>query len=564
MSSMTPTMTTSTSKNNGHHPCGCSDSTPSQACCCNLVCFDKPNYFCGHLLTDGDLTLQQKYVVEKNKLYHRTMDGYGIVCGLKLTCDCDCKGHIWIHDGFAIDDCGNDLVVCEATRFDVIGALKAKGLLFTDPPEEECEGHERRKRCEVKQCFYVTICYEETESNFETPFQSTCTSGPKQCLPTRVHEGVRFDVTDKLPPRQHYLDELEEKFRCCFELFCDGPISGIMREKHRILRSVIIEGKVNRDDWHEACQVFCQLRAYFLNHLRIKCDQFNCDIEKEVLCLRCPEWGPNDPKIAELQEVFRKLVTLMAQYQFDCALGELVFNCQQPCEAHCLVLGTVEVLDGKLIRVCNAPRRYLWAPANLIPVLFYTVYNDMFGGRKDRHCCPDFDKFMPEQFLQLFELDSCALSKTALAGVEAMRAVQEALHRCFDFTDTALFASSVLRDVDREKIEGLGVTPLPRRPVSDLQSFNPLQALYAAMPLRTGGYAVQYEKNTKVERVLPEFFDLVSPDKQISKVLETALAHKSAQVDTLNARIEELSARLAALEDQGKKGKKKSDDRAEQ
>jgi len=112
---MSPTQTASTvpaaQTNSGKSPCGCKDHTPSQPCCCNLVCFDRPNYFCGHLLTDGDLTLQQKYVVEKNKLYHRTMHGHGIVCGLKLTCDCDCKGNILIHDGFAIDDCGNDLVV---------------------------------------------------------------------------------------------------------------------------------------------------------------------------------------------------------------------------------------------------------------------------------------------------------------------------------------------------------------------------------------------------------------------------------------------------------------------
>src|ERR1043165_2563322 len=107
--------------------CHCAKPKPDGTCC-NLVCFERPNYFCGHLLTDADLTLQQKYVVEKNKLYHRTMDGYGIVCGLKLACDCECKGNILIHDGFAIDDCGNDLILCETARFDVIGALKEKGL----------------------------------------------------------------------------------------------------------------------------------------------------------------------------------------------------------------------------------------------------------------------------------------------------------------------------------------------------------------------------------------------------------------------------------------------------
>src|SRR5262245_4749176 len=125
------TQTTTSSQPHGSgkaSPCGCHDEAPSQPQCCQIVCFDRPNYFCGHLLTDGDLSLQQRYTIEKNKLYHRALDGYGVACGLKITCDSRCAGHVLIHDGFAIDDCGNDLVVCETQRFDVIAALKRKKL----------------------------------------------------------------------------------------------------------------------------------------------------------------------------------------------------------------------------------------------------------------------------------------------------------------------------------------------------------------------------------------------------------------------------------------------------
>ena len=67
-------------------PCGCHEKEPAPCSCCGITCFERPNYFCGHLLTDADLSLDQKYVVEKNKLYHRAIDGYGIACGLKMTC----------------------------------------------------------------------------------------------------------------------------------------------------------------------------------------------------------------------------------------------------------------------------------------------------------------------------------------------------------------------------------------------------------------------------------------------------------------------------------------------
>src|SRR5262245_8784558 len=100
----------------GPAPCGCAQPHPGSTCC-DIQCFERPRYFCGHLLTDDDLSLEQRYVVEKHKLYHRTLHGHGVVCGLRLTCHGPCNGEILIGNGFAIDDCGNDLVVCEPTPF---------------------------------------------------------------------------------------------------------------------------------------------------------------------------------------------------------------------------------------------------------------------------------------------------------------------------------------------------------------------------------------------------------------------------------------------------------------
>src|SRR5947207_6873931 len=120
-------------------PCRCHEQRAQTCTCCGITCFERPNYFCGHLLTDADLSLDQKYVVEKNKLYHRAIDGYGIACGLKVTCDHHCHGHVLIHEGFAVYCCGHDLGGCENTRFDVIGTLQKKGMLVGDERDDECE-----------------------------------------------------------------------------------------------------------------------------------------------------------------------------------------------------------------------------------------------------------------------------------------------------------------------------------------------------------------------------------------------------------------------------------------
>ena len=77
---MTDTQTNPAGYKNGTKPCGCGEhhhGHHEHDCCCKLECFERPNYFCGHLLTDADLKLDQKYVIEKNKLYHRAIHGHG-------------------------------------------------------------------------------------------------------------------------------------------------------------------------------------------------------------------------------------------------------------------------------------------------------------------------------------------------------------------------------------------------------------------------------------------------------------------------------------------------------
>jgi len=141
---MTPTKPQTDQQTAKKHPCGCQGHQPcnckhEQNGCCSLVCFERPNYFCGHLLTDEDLSLEVRYVTEKNKMRNRYLFGHGVVCGLKLYCDVECKGHIRVGEGYAIDGCGNDLVVCETTPFDLIGTLRKKKMLLTEPEADPCD-----------------------------------------------------------------------------------------------------------------------------------------------------------------------------------------------------------------------------------------------------------------------------------------------------------------------------------------------------------------------------------------------------------------------------------------
>jgi hypothetical protein len=83
---------------------------------------ERPQFFPGQLLTDADLSAGLNYVIEKNKLHNRFLHGWGVVCGLKVKCFPCCTGHgssgkVLVEPGYAIDCCGNDIVLSDEQEF---------------------------------------------------------------------------------------------------------------------------------------------------------------------------------------------------------------------------------------------------------------------------------------------------------------------------------------------------------------------------------------------------------------------------------------------------------------
>jgi hypothetical protein len=105
-------------KENATHrcSCGCSDCHGD---CCSLECLIRPNFFCGQLLTDRDLKVFVDWCLAKSAL-QRFREGWGVVCGLETTCSHMDKEHnrIYVGQGYAVDCCGRDIVVCEPIWYD--------------------------------------------------------------------------------------------------------------------------------------------------------------------------------------------------------------------------------------------------------------------------------------------------------------------------------------------------------------------------------------------------------------------------------------------------------------
>jgi hypothetical protein len=132
--------------------------------CLGLQCLERPRYFTGQLLTESELNQEQSYLLAKDRLHNLYLHGPGVVCGLEVVCH-DCEGWVTVKTGYAIDPCGNDIVVCQEHPFDLIKAIR------------ECREVTRREgRCDpfrpgadpncqpLEEDWCVTIAYEEKEA----------------------------------------------------------------------------------------------------------------------------------------------------------------------------------------------------------------------------------------------------------------------------------------------------------------------------------------------------------------------------------------------------------------
>ena len=109
--------------------CGCGGQCGCDSRCCDLECLVRPRFFCGQLLTDNDLGATVDWARQRFAL-SRYRDGWGVACGLDVSCTSPKGAHaccpdgetgptVYLNPGYAVDCCGNDLVVCDPIAVDL-------------------------------------------------------------------------------------------------------------------------------------------------------------------------------------------------------------------------------------------------------------------------------------------------------------------------------------------------------------------------------------------------------------------------------------------------------------
>jgi hypothetical protein len=108
---------------------------------CDVPMLCRNAFFTGKLLTERDFTLEQQYFIDKSRLHHLALHGWGIACGLTLTPHPYCPQlRIFIEPGVAIDGCGREILVRERIEWN-LPQLDTKPTRPKDPCPPEPKGN---------------------------------------------------------------------------------------------------------------------------------------------------------------------------------------------------------------------------------------------------------------------------------------------------------------------------------------------------------------------------------------------------------------------------------------
>jgi hypothetical protein len=206
--------------------CGCGKANGASGCggcsacggACSTAGLVRPRFFAGQLLTEDDLSALGDYVTAKSRLHNRALFGAGVVNGLSVSCHpCDASKVI-VGSGYALDCCGHDLVVPATQELDVkalvqkLALSKNGGVNCDDPCPQPLKAGDPPSPKDPSRRLFLYAVYCETETDPVSPYATDASCADRGCEPTRVREGVRFELRCTSTPAR---EDVLSRFTAC-------------------------------------------------------------------------------------------------------------------------------------------------------------------------------------------------------------------------------------------------------------------------------------------------------------------------------------------------------------
>ncbi len=382
--------------------CGCGGSTGGCGCggscgscsCATLEQFERPRFFSGQLLTEQELNGEQRYVVDKNRLHNRLLHGFGVVCGLRVSC-CDAT-RVTVESGYALDPCGNDIVLPCSTTIDILQLIRdCRNRMqaatdcnpFMATQLTGCEG--------ADQTWCLTITYAEQDarpvaalrSSAGAPTSAATTPGcgcgcngngksttastavdsvgrtATACEPTRVVETATFGVAC-MPQASYSTAKPSELDAAHQTLSTQAPADTFMGDVLRCQADfvVVLEAKPELANLapQEAFTLLCRWLAQAKSALAAH-PTTHCGTVTKLAEVVVPAPGPNTNSatyLAQLETIEAEIVRLVDAAALECLCWNLIPSCPDPPQDTCVVLACITLRNDVIVDICLGwPRR---------------------------------------------------------------------------------------------------------------------------------------------------------------------------------------------------------------
>jgi hypothetical protein len=403
---------------------------------------EKPKFFPGQLLTDADLSAGQNYVIEKNKLHNRYLHGWGVVCGLKVKCYPCCTGHgssgkVVVEPGYAIDCCGNDIVVCDEQEYDVVrrmNQLKMKKKAASDPCSPSVV--EEETTCnQAEDKYYLVLSYKEVDAKPETALKAKDGCSIQRCMPSRTKECFELDLIEYCTLEKRPDETAISRASKCVQIFIETwkklfadkkgktptaeEFKEFIREYHKALSSHVrcdvldqldaikIPGDITEeflfDTWAlqqgslQEGTVTSNVRTIFADNnyplsesaVVSKIDNTNWRVTDTSATYRIELGYHSKTKVYGIEETsdIAGMWQLLIYLLLDCLCQALFNPCPQCTKDDVVILATITVKNKKIDRICNFARKRVMT----FPTLFYWIPVNNWIGDAVKHLCCDLD-----------------------------------------------------------------------------------------------------------------------------------------------------------------------------
>jgi hypothetical protein len=265
-------------------------------------------------------------------------------------------------------------------------------------------------------------------------------------------------------------------------------------------------------------------------------------------------------------------------------------------QGSCIVLGTVEVLNGKVTHVCNCPRTYVWSFANFVQVLLATLIGGLACEDKDKtratlntgqgntldlppnsdpagavntatpsdtatprdpkkhveghSCCREFELDC-DFLLKLLDVNPRSPMFASTASLDAVNEVMQSFTKSMNFTEMRTFSPRIFENMQEEQARAAAETLGLNIEVTQQRDFHPIDILTMAGLAKVETTVALSQEAGVIRAAHADHSRAVSISDDLR--LQVERAEKTAQdlearLATREKELEELKATMAAAE----------------